>query len=52
MTKPLSDSADTRKDRDAELRRLLDQCPDEVLMLLLRLLQDRKPPPASATRQA
>jgi hypothetical protein len=51
MTKPLPDSANTRKDRDAELRRLLDQCPEEVLMLLLQLLQDRKQPLASATRQ-
>jgi hypothetical protein len=34
----------SRKDRDAELQRLLDSCPDEVLMLLLQLVQEREKP--------
>ena len=34
----------SRKDRDAELQRLLDACPDEVLMLLLQLVQERERP--------
>lgn len=33
-----------QKDRDAELQRLLDSCPDEVLMLLLQLVQERERP--------
>jgi len=32
----------SRKERDAELRRLLDSCPDEVLLLLLQLVQERE----------
>ena len=40
----------SRKDRDAELQRLLDSCPDEVLMLLLQLVQEREKQPASARR--
>ena len=40
----------SRKDRDAELQRLLDSCPDEVLMLLLQLVQEREKQPASAPR--
>lgn len=40
----------SRKDRDAELQRLLDSCPDEVLMLLLQLVQEREKRPASTRR--
>ena len=36
-----------QKDRDAELQRLLDSCPDEVLLLLLQLLQEREKPASS-----
>lgn len=32
----------SRRGRDAELQRLLDSCPDEVLILLLQLLQERE----------
>lgn len=39
-----------QKDRDAELQRLLDSCPDEVLMVLLQLLQEREETTASAQR--
>jgi hypothetical protein len=31
----------SRQERDAELKRLLDSCPDEVLMLLLELVRAR-----------
>jgi hypothetical protein len=33
----------SRQERDAELKRLLDSCPDEVLMLLLELVRAKEP---------
>ncbi len=48
----MSDAQNTaersRKDRDAELQRLLDSCPDEVLMMLLQLVQEREKATGSA----
>jgi hypothetical protein len=32
----------SRQERDAELKRLLDSCPDEVLMLLLELVRAKE----------
>jgi len=43
----------SEKDRDAELKRLLDSCPEEVLVLLMELVRARdrtaRPRASSAT---
>lgn len=44
-------SESSRKDRDAELQALLDSCPDEVLLLLLQLIEERDRKPAPLRRQ-
>lgn len=38
----------SRTVREIELQRLLDACPDEVLLLLLDLVRDREKQPARA----
>ena len=38
---------ENRSRREEQLQKLLDECPDEVLELLLQLLHDRERKPAS-----